>query len=336
MIEKYTTIDTILAKLSRDTGRASINESDTIEWIGEALSFLSVYPSEEQAIAFLEVKNYEAPLPLNLQTILQVARNNHWSPQDNNNPCGCPQKVEEYLLDEDCEDCSIMVTDCGGSLLCEDSKIINKPYFDLQYGYSKWVTNPLYKQVFTPVRLANNSFFNTIVSKEKSLPYAEDNGIDEYTIVGTYEKILRFSFKEGQVVVPYTRTALDSDTGYPLVPDNISLITAVVYYVKWKMAEVLEYSGRAGATQLAEKSEQRWLKYVKQAKNSLSMPQGIDKYQNMLESSHQMIPNHKRYYNFFGNLGRPDSRKYADPDGRNNNIQYSYRGGNVINQGRHE
>ena len=56
---QYTTVDRIFNKLYRDLRETSLNESDVIEWIGEALDFLKVAENQEEAIAFLEVKNHQ-------------------------------------------------------------------------------------------------------------------------------------------------------------------------------------------------------------------------------------------------------------------------------------
>lgn len=337
---EFTTADRILAKLTRDLRGTDFNESDVIEWMGEALAFLKVFPLEEQSVAFLEVRNHEALMPTGLQTVLQVARNNDWvkGPEET---CGCPSKVvEELSSTSSCETATEtpspishnVITDCQGRILNEYEIAYYRPYFDLQYEYSNWTSSDHYKSNYTPVRLANNTLFNTLVSKERGRDYK--SCVDEFTIVGTSEKKFRFSFKEGQVAVPYTRTAIDPETGYPLVPDHPSCLAAITYYIKWKLAEVMEWSGRANANNLADKSEARWLKYVKQAKSNLKMPKTIDQYQNLLEASHRLIPNHKRYYNFFGNLGRPENRQYFDPDNRNQTLSGNgYRGDTVINHG---
>ena len=60
---QYTTVDRVLAKFHRDLRGIDINESDAIEWIGEALDLLKVNQIQEQAVAFIEVKNYQADLP---------------------------------------------------------------------------------------------------------------------------------------------------------------------------------------------------------------------------------------------------------------------------------
>ena len=64
-----------------------------------------------------------------------------------------------------------------------------RPYYDLQWEYSPWVSSQYYKQNYTPVRLADNTFFNSVVCREKDIPY--NSCPDEYTIVGTEYRKLR-------------------------------------------------------------------------------------------------------------------------------------------------
>lgn len=295
---EYTTINTILSKFHRDFRDTDINETDAIEWIGEALEFLKVPQIQEQAVTFIEVNNYEANVPKGLQLVLQIARNNEWQEETKDSEIITKETVEEVDNSETCT-----------------NDIPYKPYFDMQWQYLNWTQCNYYIQKFTPVRLANHTFFNSLVCKEKS-PY-ENFGEDEYSIVGTVNKKFRFSFEKGQIAISYIKNALDIETGYPLIPDNISYITAITYYIKWKMAERLAWDGRESYARLAQDSERLWLKYARQGKNFMKMPKTIDQFQNLLEQSHYLIPRHKRYYNFFGNLGREEDRKFNDPDYRN-------------------
>jgi len=191
-----------------------------------------------------------------------------------------------------------------------------RPFFDLKWEYSLWSDSQYCKDKFTPVRLSNNVFFNSLVCKEKNNQEIYRNCGDEYTIVGTTEKRLRFSFREGFVAVAYLRNAIDIETGYPLVPDNYSYLSAITYYIKWKLAEWYDWNGREGFGIKAEKAEKRWLKYTKQGKNYMKMPKGLDQYQNLLEQSHTMIPKHNMYYGHFGNLNKAESKKFNNPDNR--------------------
>lgn len=321
----YTSVDRIFSKIGRDLkGEDNIDEIDVIEWIGEALEFLKVHQIQEQSVQFIEVKNNEAFLPKGLQMVLQIAKDNEWSPET---PIKCMEKIADKIEEKVKENTECV--DCG------DHEIFDKDYnldnlfiehggyetvIDAPWNLGPWVNSNCYKERFTPVRLANNTFFNSIVCKEKGIPYVNPNG-DDYTIVGVTEKKFRFSFEEGYVAVAYVKNALDKDTGYPLIPDNISYISAITYYIKWKIAEKHDWSGREGWSTKAEKAEQRWIKYCRQAKNYMKMPKSIDQYQNLLEQSHYLIPRHNRYYGYFGNLGRREDRSFNNPDRRNSNYE---------------
>lgn len=312
---KFTSVDRIMAKLGRDIDDPNLNEVDTIEWIGEALDAVKVPCAFEQAVSFLEVRNFESPVPNGFQMILQVAKyNRDWrrggmgqlkfnigqevgvndslalNGQANSTPSPTPTPTIEE------NSCS-----CSATSVCDDCFTFR----ELQIKYSPMINDPNYRQNFTPIRLANHTFFNTLVCKEiDQSPYKPDSCSDEYTIVGTTEKKLRFSFQEGLVALSYIKTPLDKETGYPLIPDDYYYINAITYYVKWKMAERYAWKGREGFISAARDSERLWLSYSRMAKNDAMMPKTLDQLQNMLEQTHQLIPNHNLYHGFYGKMGR--------------------------------
>jgi hypothetical protein len=292
----YVTIDRIFSKLHRDLRGTETNETDVIEWIGEALDFLKVPQVLEERVAIVTVSDYHAEIPDNLHMVTQIARNNSWTKSCAcEGACACT--TEETVVET--------ATPCD-----EDPCNTVNPEITLDdWSYTIWTSSELYQRNYTPVRLATGSFFNNLVCKEKDLSlYLTCE--DEYTIVGTTCKRLRFNFIEGQVAISYLKNVADEDTGYPLIPENISYITAITYYIKWKLAELFEWAGREGWAGKAEKAEQRWLKYARQAKNQQKMPKTLDEYQNLLEQTHYLIPNHKRYYGYFGNLGKSQTRQF--------------------------
>lgn len=286
----YVSIDRVFSKINRDLKGTNINETDVIEWIGEALEFLKVPQVLVEDVAFLKVKDYHTEVPANLHMITQIARNNDFDPSA---PCTCPVKC-----------------DCAEEETTEETNPC-APEEDIDlglWGYTIWTSSDEYKRNYTPVRLAAGTFFNSIVCKEKDTSLYLTCS-DEYTIVGELDKRLRYNFIEGQVAVSYLRNTVD-DSGYPLIPDNISYITAIVYYIKWKIAEWYDWSGREGWASKAEKAEDRWIKYCRQSKNFMKMPKTLDQYQNLLEQTHYLIPNHKRYYEYFGNLNKNQTRNF--------------------------
>lgn len=301
----FTTIDRILAGLHRDLRGTDLNESDIIEWTGEALGFLNSYAAQEQAIAFIKIENYEGEIPDGFRMVLQIARYN----KDVEEVCERAKKVEE--IDTEKIDFT-SIQDCADNYIVDwmlGQLTPYQPYFDMQWQYIEWTSSNYYAECFTPVRLSNNSLFNSIVCKEREL-YQKPCGRDEYNIVGLVEKKIRVSFKEGYIALAYSRTPVDKETGYPLIPDDIRHISAIRYYIRWKIAEHLDWSGREGFANRAETNRQLWNKYVKQANNYSKMPKTVDELQNLLEASHYLIPQQDLYYGYFGKLGSPENRNF--------------------------
>lgn len=318
----YVSVDTIFSKINRDLRGVDVTEADIIEWTGEALGFLRVAGINEEAVAFLEVRNNKADLPDGLKVILQIAKNNSWNGESLDE--FCPANVAIALSEtapvvdpEPQPQEGVLLNDLG---LPDDTEVAYyRPYFDLKYEYQGWCNSTYYKENYTPVRLANNTFFNTLVAKEltqdKELLYS--SAVDEYTIIGGYpNNALLFSFSEGYVAISYIRAMVDPSTGYPLIPDDISFITAVTYYIKWKLAERNRWSGVEGANKEVEDAQKNWNHYIRQAINKAKMPSTIDEYQNIMEQSLHLIPRTRNYYGFFGKLGREEERRFNNPDGR--------------------
>lgn len=339
----YTSLNTILAKINRDLRGADIAEADIVEWAGEALGFMKIIEVQEEALAFLEVKDYQTEIPDGFQYVIQIARNNSFNSAEklssldvlSNMNCGSvissEPEASRVIVDNKCEpiDCTkVACTDCQGNLLHEPELAYYRPYFDLKYEFSGWLGNTYYRENFTPVRLANHSFIGSLVAEVKdevNHRLYNQSTIDEYTIVGGYPNLcLRFSFKEGLVALSFVRAKVDEETGYPLIPDNSLFINAISYYIKWKLAERLRWSGREGFSEEAREAERLWKKYLRQALNYAKMPQGVDDYQNLLEDSLYLIPRHRKYYGFFGKLGREENRLFNNPDRRRKFAQNRY------------
>lgn len=296
---QYTTVDRILSKLYRELPEEEIHEDDVIEWIGEALDFLNVPKIQEQTVYIGQVKDYQIDIPKHLQYIIQIAR---YDDSHNNHiiDSAYPQSYDEQLEFINDSIKKLHPSECKEPCMF--------PYFNMNINFKVWKTSPIYTSAFRPVRLANHSFFNSLVCSEsnelvKDLYDNCYNCFDEYSIVGTTNQKIRFSFREGIVAISYIRAKIDDETGYPYIPDNSSYISAITYYIKWKLSEFKAWTGDKVAMNLMPDFERKWIKYAGQAKNNAKMPSSIDEYQNLLEGSRSILPRNK-YYGFFGNLGR--------------------------------
>lgn len=326
---QYTSIDRIISKVIRDLGVDNVNEGDLVEWTAEALEAIGAVTMYEEAVAFIEVKNHQCELPVGLHSIIQVARNYCFSDYGREDPF-CPQKVVESVEErhinpcsceaKNCENCSridYVLLDCEGKPITGYDVAYYRPYFDLQYEYNLWCSNNFYRGCYTPVRLTNHTFFNTIVCEERNMVYCNyHDAQDEYTVI--QGKLLRFSFQDGSIALSYLRQVVDEETGYPMIPDHFSYTTAITKYITLRIMEREFYANREGAAQRMQKAESDWHWYCKQAGNHAMMPKGIDQWQNIMEQRQYMLPRTRNYYSFFGKMSRPEQRKWNDPDGRSN------------------
>lgn len=314
----YTTVNRIISSIKRDTGE-DISRTDIIEWAGQAMEHLLVYATKIEKVTFLEVNNYQAALPQYMVGIIQVARDNFWiKNEDQENVCSCLEKTAEEDEPEEIKPCGCTpcLLDCHGNIIGQLKTSYYRPFIDIDWRYSEWVGSNYYRNQnrFTPIRLSNHTFFNSIVCREKDqTPYI--NCIDEYTIAGDINKILRVSFKEGLVALSYLQMPIDVETGFPLIVDEPNHISAIGYYIKWKLSEKYQWNNQEGfKTTLPEKMRRDWLRYAKQARNNAKMPKSLDEQQNAMEQRLNLIPNSNQYYTFYGNLGRrqPNTLDYLN------------------------
>lgn len=330
---KNISLDRIFVELRR-RGFNDLHEKDIVEWSGQALEAIGCINQYEEAVCFIEVRNYQATMPVGSHSIIQIAKNGcHKGDAESAVTAGDiyrdflherPPFFDPGVMTPDSIDTTAfnidtyipVPIDCFGEPIDEYSLAYYRPYFDLQYEYSPWKSSAIYKNCFTPVRLTNHTFFDTLVCKEKDFEHIYHHGItDEYNIYGG--NTLRFSFPRGQIALAYTRTPLDKETGLPLIPDNISYISAIVYYNTWKIMESQFYAGRQGAENRMKEAENQWVHYCDQAGNKSLMLEGEDEYQNFLDGRNYLLPRMNRYGGFFGKLGTPEHRKYNNPDFRN-------------------
>lgn len=321
---KYTSIDRIMSKIVRDYGLEDLDTIDCIEWIGEALEAIGAYKLYEEAVAFIEVKNYQANIPNGLHAIIQIAKNDCYNSYNQSSTAVCPNtatKLSTTVNDGSAKPDIPVALDCNGTPINAYELAYYRPYFDLKWEFGYFRQSSLYKGCLSPVRLASSNFQNSLVCTDLE---QQHYGEESYNIIAG--EILRFSFKEGQIALSYLRQKLDEETGYPLIPDTYSYTTAISSYILMKVKTKDMYKNREGASSLAEKATADWQWYCRQAKNESIMPSTVDEYENLLQQRNYLIPRDNSYYNFFGNLNKKEGRKFNDPDNRNNRGFIYFRG----------
>lgn len=318
---KFVSLDRIIAKIYRDLGLDDVSEIDVIEWTGEALEGIGSLSYLEEAVAFVEIENHKGKLPNGLNSIIQIARNNMWVKE--NKSC-TPANILLDCDDEEIIECNKrggdctgkskgelpILLDCQGHIIGDYEVAYYRPYFDLQYEYHGWSKSNYYTEHFSPVRLSDHSFFNSLVCHEDNREGLYNTVVDEYTI--QHDEIMT-SFKEGQVAIAYVRSVIDKNTGYPMIPDEYSTIAAITAYITMKYMARLWYQGREGYGDKYRKAEESWQWYCRQASNGNFMPHGIDEFQNLHDSLKSgLLPTAPNYYSYFGKMSRPKDESWKD------------------------
>lgn len=303
---KYVPINRIFSKLVRE-GIDVTDEGDIIEQTGEALEFIGAIPYYEEAVHFADVKNHQMQLPKWTHSIIQVGRNMR---TDSLEQAGIRDKdIAKSIGDEVFQ---LFTTSKNGLTLNDEEIPYYKSFFGLRCSFNSWSSCGLYNSCYAPVRLSTSTLFNSLVCGTNDNCNNSNSCNDEYSVVRG--SILRFSFKEGTVAVPYTRQVVDEETDYPLVPDDISYTTAIVAYIRLKKLAKTEFGSNTWKT-----ADSDWQWYCGQAGSKAMMPFGIDEHQNLLDQRSYILPRNDRYFGFFGNLNKPEVRGWNDPSGRNYN-----------------
>lgn len=321
---QYTSVNRIMAKLMREFGLDGINESDVVEWSAEALEFIGAAKQYEEAVAVMEVENYQVNLPSNFHAIIQLAKNNCFCKEAKERTGLCPNvmlrnsTVEEDVVNplDTPKAYHPIILDENGMPLNDYELAYYRPYYDINTIYAGWIGSTVYKTCFTPIRLSTQTI-SSLVCEELDMGRKYSNCRDEYTII--QGKVLRFSFKEGQVAMAYLRQPLDED-GFPMIPDHVSYTTAITKYVILKACEKEFYSGREGAAQRLQKAESDWQWYCRQAKNKGMAIDTVDEMENLLHQRGYLIPRTSEYNSFFGRLGVAENRRFNNPNGLSKTI----------------
>lgn len=309
----YISIDRVLAKFERDYGIGNTSESDLIEWVGEALETMGTVKSYEEAVAFIEVINGQADLPNGFHAIIQIGRNNCFTPVTKNGIC--PSDIVSAITNPTIEPGPYrpILLDCQGQPLELYNLAYYRPYFDLRWEYDQYRRYTYNSSCFSPVELSNSTLYDSIVCKMNDMGYSHGTPKDKFTVIKN--SVIRFSFQEGQIALSYLRQVVDEESGYPLVPEDYSALTAITEYLSMKKAKRDFQNGRDGSKGRMDKAEADFQWYCGQARSKAIMPKTVDEFENIKNQRNYIIPRTTAYSSFFGKLSTPENRAYNNPNG---------------------
>lgn len=179
----------------------------------------------------------------------------------------------------------------------------------IQVAYTETGEAPYY-----PVRYATGSFdskrgITTVIddtdpnniiygTKQESPNETGFSGDLVYTINSNYIKL---NVPEGYLMLAYTSIPLDSD-GYPLVPDDISFLDALYWYVTMKLLYPKWAEGRIRDAVYYD-ARSSWNFYRKQAYGNALMPNS-DQLTAIKNTWNRLVPELNEENTFFSTLGQ--------------------------------
>jgi|SRR5687767_857831 len=285
----------------------SINISDAIEWISEALSELKVpcfYVDkctdgniELGHQDYITIENGRGKLPCDLFSITQTAAVNtceNYQGTVRSYITGiayCDINTGETCTTGDCSDLCCDLTcsqeDCNTCSTCNSTSDCSCNPCTTYYSY-------------TPMRWNTSTFYKTYHGT--NLDFLCNSDLT-YTVNNNY---IFTSFKEGKVCMAYKAIPTDED-GLPMIPDQQSVINYVTWYVGNKIAFQSWTMGKIADKVYEEYKAYMQLYYMK-ARNEGKMPKSLDEWQSYASQRLRTIPNYMEHKTFFRNLQRPERR----------------------------
>ena len=282
MITKWTSIKSVLFELERRIPKDIYSEPRLIEDCMRAVDFIGAVPTYQQKIKFMAVEDYKACLPTDCLQITQIAYKHDF----------CLSNTDILSLAETAHNCNSGCVDCG-----EDTVT-----FDINDVVSQvLISSDPFMRTWLPLTLSTNSFAMSVHS---------DNCINlrtrcgyEYTV--SPDGTLTFNFQKGYICVSYYAYPKDCD-GTFLIPDVEDYKQALINYCmmnawqyRWELRE-------EGSGERYKEYQMLWSLFKAKATASIRMPD-VAQAQNMMNITLQLIPNTKRFNNFFSNLGKAEN-----------------------------
>ena len=299
MVLEYTSVKTVIANMSLGNSLGIAN-GDIIEYAGQALDLILKYPSLDDAVIFLAVVNNKVKVPVGTSDIVQIAKyNTELSLTEllNKDALGsvCPTTIhnEVVAVQPDAKDCKCFSKSTENPLKVKTVL----PHFEIiGLDTRTYQESTYYKSNFIPMYLTTNTMF---------LAGNCDGKVDnihhriEYQISGGN---ITTSFKEGIICLSVKRQKVD-ETGFPMIPQEQEVISAIEYYIKWKYFEnecSVDWSNSNYRNMLYNKEMYDY--YSALAYSNANAKHYIAKMENFTASDSSLIRNEFSYANMFNDL----------------------------------
>ena len=296
MIYKTTSIKRVLAKVMTDNDiqEGTNRISDWVEWGSEALEKIGAFPSfinkitGKDGVPILQVVNYQTKLPCDFHRMIQV------SFSTNVTGAFYPMRYATGSFDHG----SVLNTTTTST---DDTSpetsltTLTMSLYDLTYAeaVAKLTAEP-------NIRSQLNSILNQMEGSSTPSGIDEIDTTFDYTYVIT-PGYIKTNVATGYIMLAYQAIPTDGD-GYPLIPDDVSFLEAIYWYITMKLLypQWKQGSVRDGVYFDARRS---WNYYCKQAYGNALMP-NKDQLESIKNTWNRLIPEINEWNSGFSTLGQ--------------------------------
>lgn len=268
MIEKYTSIYTVLDKIRTDIGEeAEYRWSDIKNWVAEFMQKIATQKTMVLANTQLQVTDHRAKIPCNVVRTIAVSYEN-----------------QRLRYGTDVRNLTGQRTfKLNGTVATTNLQTADS---DISYLNDLFIDN-LYVRNILSYDESGNLLESQIVDARSHITKMQTSTLlnDYYTIDGEWYK---FSFESGLIEVDYLGVYLDEE-GFPYIPDSTHLREAMYLYVLYKLVgrgfQHPIFQGLQGVMALKNLYEEEWVR----AKASINMP-SWDEFRGFIASYVKLIP----------------------------------------------
>jgi len=138
----------------------------------------------------------------------------------------------------------------------------------------------------------------------------------EYTILPN--GCIHTSVNKGDICIAYLQYPVDENGDF-LIPDRVTVIRAITYYVSMKIWELRMNMKEEGAYNMFNAYLDLWTTLATRSVGELLMPD-IDTMQNIKDMTDRFFPASNRYFSFFGNLASMESPSFGGRYNKSNSM----------------
>jgi hypothetical protein len=294
MVYNLISVKRVIAKVFTDLDlkEGDHRVSDMIEWAGEALEKIGGFPTFENKVlgkdgtSLLSITNYQAKLPCDFHSLIQVAYASSTTG---------PFYSMRYATGSFDYGSELTSTETTYTVGESDLVILCMSLYTLDYAaaLAKINAEPNIRSLLSSL-LQPNLVGGVSGGTSTTTDYT-------YLIKSGY---IKTNVETGYIMMAYQAVPTDNE-GYPLIPDDMSFIEGIYWYIVMKLLYPEWAAGRIRDAVYAD-AKRSWNFYCKQAYGNAMMPNGAEQLESIKNTWHRLVQEFNEHDSFFSTMGQQE------------------------------